>query len=98
MVDRQGPVEDAAGDLAAFGHFTKCRSLNQTSKPTIRKLIMEQAKIEPSQKNCAGFLIPGYVVRFEAGDKAGEEKITYEVVYQSKKLGTWRVEDAIAVQ
>jgi hypothetical protein len=70
----------------------------QTSKPTIGKLIMEEAKIEPSQKHCAGFLIPGYVVRFEAGDKAGEEKITYEVVYQSKKLGTWKVEDTITVQ
>jgi hypothetical protein len=70
----------------------------QTSKPTIGKLIIEEAKIEPSQKQCKGFLIPGYVVRFEAGDKAGEEKITYEVIYGSKRLGTWKIEDAITVQ
>ena len=70
----------------------------QTSKPTIGKLIIEQTKVEPSQKQCSGFLIPAYVVRFEAGDKAGKEKVTYEVVYQSKKLGTVKVENAISVQ
>lgn len=70
----------------------------QTSKPTIGKLIIEETKVEPSQKQCSGFLIPGYAVRFQAGDKTGEEKITYEVVYQSKKLGTWKVEDTITVQ
>jgi hypothetical protein len=70
----------------------------QTSKPTIGKLVIEETKVEPRQKQCKGFLIPGYVVRFEAGDKAGDEKITYDVVYQSKKLGTWKVEDTITVQ
>jgi hypothetical protein len=70
----------------------------QTSKPTIGKLIIEQTNVEPSQKQCKGFLIPGYVVRFAAGDKAGEEKITYDVIYRSKKLGTWKVEDTITVQ
>jgi hypothetical protein len=70
----------------------------QTSKPTIGKLIIEQTKVEPSQKQCSGFLIPAYVVRFEAGDKAGKEQVTYEVVYQSKKLGTVKVESAITVQ
>ena len=70
----------------------------QTSKPTIGRLIIEETKIEPSQKQCKGFLIPGYVVRFAAGDKAGEEKITYNVNYQSKAIGTWKVEDTIIVQ
>ena len=70
----------------------------QTSKPTIGKLVIEQTKVEPSQKQCSGFLIPAYVVRFEAGDKAGKEKVTYEVVYQSKKLGTVKVENTITVQ
>jgi hypothetical protein len=70
----------------------------QTSKPTIGKLIIEETKVEPSQKNCNGFLIPANVVRFEAGDKAGKEKITYDVVYQSRKLGTWKVENTITVQ
>jgi len=70
----------------------------QTSKPTIGKLIIEETKVEPSQKQCSGFLIPAYVVRFEAGDKAGKEKITYDVVYPTKKLGTVKVEDTITVQ
>lgn len=69
----------------------------QTSNPTIGKLIIEQTKVEPTQKHCRGFLIPGYVVRFEAGNKAGEEKITYKVIYQ-KGVGTSLVEDSIAVQ
>jgi hypothetical protein len=69
-----------------------------TSKPTIGKLIIEETKVEPSQKQCNGFLIPAYVVRFEAGDKAGTEKITYEVVYQSRKLGTQKIENTITVQ
>ena len=69
----------------------------QTSNPTIGKVIIEQTKVEPTQKHCKGFLIPGYVVRFEAGDKAGEEKITYKVIYQ-KGVGTSLVEDSIAVQ
>jgi hypothetical protein len=51
----------------------------QTSNPTIGKLIIEQTKVEPVQKQCRGFLIPGYVVRFQAGNKPGEEKITYKV-------------------
>jgi len=70
----------------------------QTSKPTIGKLIIEETKVEPSQKNCSGFLIPANIVRFEAGDKAGKETITYEVVYQAKKLGTVKVENNITVQ
>jgi hypothetical protein len=70
----------------------------QTSKPTIGKLIIEETKVEPSQKQCNGFLIPANVVRFEAGDKAGKETITYEVVYQSKKLGTQKIENTITVQ
>jgi hypothetical protein len=70
----------------------------QTSKPTIGKLIIEETKVEPEQKQCKGFLIPGYVVRFQAGDKPGEEKITYEVVYRSKTLGTRKIEDTITVQ
>jgi hypothetical protein len=70
----------------------------QTSKPTIGKLIIEETKVEPTQKNCSGFLIPANIVRFEAGDKAGNEKITYEVVYQAKKLGTVKVENNITVQ
>jgi len=70
----------------------------QTSKPTIGKLIIEETKVEPSQKNCSGFLIPANIVRFEAGDKAGKETITYEVVYQAKKLGTVKVENKITVQ
>jgi hypothetical protein len=70
----------------------------QTSKPTIGKLIIEQTKVEPTQKQCSGFLIPAYVVRFEAGDKAGKEKVAYEVVYQSKKLGTVKVENTITVE
>jgi len=70
----------------------------QTSKPTIGKLIIEETKVEPSQKNCSGFLIPANIVRFEAGDKAGKETITYEVVYQTKKLGTVKVENNITVQ
>jgi len=70
----------------------------QTSKPTIGKLIIEETKVEPSQKNCSGFLIPANIVRFEAGDKAGKETITYEVVYEAKKLGTVKVENNITVQ
>jgi hypothetical protein len=70
----------------------------QTSKPTIGKLIIEETKVEPTQKNCSGFLIPANIVRFEAGDKAGNEKITYEVVYQAKNLGTVKVENNITVQ
>ena len=70
----------------------------QTSKPTIGKLIIEETKVDPSQKQCNGFLIPANVVRFEAGDKAGTEKITYEVVYHSKKLGTQKIENTITVQ
>jgi hypothetical protein len=70
----------------------------QTSKPTIGKLIIEETKVEPNQKHCSGFLIPANIVRFEAGDKAGNEKITYEVVYQAKNLGTVRVENNITVQ
>jgi hypothetical protein len=70
----------------------------QTSNPNIGKLIIEETKVEPSQKECKGFLIPGYVVRFAAGDKAGEEKITYDVIYKSKKLGAWKIEDTITVQ
>ena len=69
----------------------------QTSNPTIGKLIIEQTKVEPTQKQCRGFLIPGYVVRFAAGNKVGEEKITYQVIYQ-KGVGTSVIEDAIAVQ
>jgi len=69
----------------------------QTSYPTIGKLIIEQTKVEPTQKQCRGFLIPGYVVRFEAGNKPGEEKITYKVLYE-KGVGTSLVEDTIAVQ
>jgi hypothetical protein len=70
----------------------------QTSNPTIGKLIIEEAKVEPSQKQCKGFLIPGYVVRFAAGDKAGEERITYDVIYQSKMLGSRKIEDTITIQ
>jgi hypothetical protein len=70
----------------------------QTSKPTIGKLVIEETKVEPSQKHCSGFLIPANIVRFEAGDKAGNEKITYEVVYQAKNLGTVKVENNITVQ
>jgi hypothetical protein len=70
----------------------------QTSKPAIGKLIIEEKKVEPSQKQCHGFLIPANVVRFEAGDKAGKETITYEVVYQSRKLGTQKTENTITVQ
>ena len=70
----------------------------QTSKPTIGKLIIEETKVEPNQKQCSGFLIPAYVVRFEAGDKAGKEKITYEVIYQSKTLPTQKIENTITVQ
>jgi len=70
----------------------------QTSIPTIGKLIIEETKVEPSQKQCKGFLIPGYVVRFEAAEKSGEEKVTYNVLYQSKALGTWKIEDIITVQ
>jgi hypothetical protein len=69
----------------------------QTSNPTIGKLIIEQTKVEPTQKHCKGFLIPGYVVRFQAGKKAGEEKVTYKVLYE-KGVGTSLVEDTIAVQ
>jgi hypothetical protein len=69
----------------------------QTSNPTISKLIIEQTKVEPTQKQCRGFLIPGYLVRFEAGNKAGEEKITYKVIYQ-KGVGTTLVEDTVTVQ
>jgi hypothetical protein len=69
----------------------------QTSKPTIGKLVIEQTKVEPTQKQCTGFLIPGYVVRFAAGNKAGEEKITYKVIYV-KAVGTLMVEDTITVQ
>jgi hypothetical protein len=70
----------------------------QTSNPTIGKLVIEETKVEPSQKECKGFLIPGYVLRFAAGDKPGEEKITYDVIYKSKKLGAWKIEDIITVQ
>jgi hypothetical protein len=70
----------------------------QISKPTIGKLIIEQTKVDPSQKQCKGFLIPANVVRFEAGDKAGTEKVSYEVVYQSRKLGTQKIENTITVQ
>ena len=70
----------------------------QTSTPTIGKLIIEETKVEPSQKQCRGFLIPGYIVRFAAGEKAGEGKITYDVIYQSKKLGHVKIEDIITVQ
>jgi hypothetical protein len=70
----------------------------QTSNPTIGKLIIEETKVEPSQKQCKGFLIPGYLVRFAAGEKAGEEKITYDVIYQSKTLGAWKIEDIITIQ
>jgi hypothetical protein len=70
----------------------------QTSKPTIGKLIIEEKKVEPSQKQCNGFLIPANIVRFEAGDKPGTEKITYEVVYQSRKVPTQKVENTITVQ
>lgn len=70
----------------------------QTSKPTIGKLIIEETKVEPTQKQCKGFLIPGYIVRFEAGDKPGEEKVTYEVVYQTKKPGPLKVENTITVE
>ena len=70
----------------------------QTSKPTIGKLIIEETKVEPSQKECKAFLVPGYKVRFEAGPKTGEEKVTYDVVYESKTLGTWNVVHGITVQ
>jgi hypothetical protein len=70
----------------------------QTSTPTIGKLIIEETKVEPDQKQCKGFLIPGYVVRFQAGEKGGQEKVTYNVIYQSKSLGTWNVENNITVQ
>ena len=69
----------------------------QTSNPSIGKLIIEQTKVEPTQKQCRGFLLPGYVVRFEAGNKVGEEKITYKVIHQ-KGVGTSLIEDTIAVQ
>lgn len=70
----------------------------QTSTPTLGKLILEQTKVEPSQKECKGFLIPGYIARFEAGTKAGAEKVTYDVIYESKNLGTWKVENNVTVQ
>ena len=70
----------------------------QTSNPTVGKLIIEETKVEPTQKHCTGILMPGYIVRFAAGEKAGEEKITYDVVYRSKTLGTWKIEDIITVQ
>jgi hypothetical protein len=70
----------------------------QTSKPTIGKLVVEQTKVEPSQSQCSGYLIPAYIVNFKTGDKRGEEKITYEVIYQSAKLGTWKIEDTISVE
>jgi hypothetical protein len=68
----------------------------QTSKPAIGKLIVEETKVEPTQKQCSGLLIPANIVRFEAGDKAGNEKITYEV--HRMKLGTLKVENNITVQ
>ena len=70
----------------------------QTSQPNIGKLIIEETKVEPSQKQCTGFLIPGYIVRFQAGDTPGEANVTYEVIYNSKKLGTWKIEDTVTVQ
>jgi hypothetical protein len=70
----------------------------QGSPPTIGKVLVEETKVEPDQKQCRGFLIPGYVVRFQAGDKAGEEKVSYKVIYRSKSLGTVDVENTITVQ
>jgi hypothetical protein len=69
----------------------------QTSKPTIGKVVIEKTQVEPTQEQCKGFMIPSMIVSFQAGDTAGEEKITYEVTYASKKLGTVKVENTISV-